>query len=238
MAKKFIALAEGDSWFNLPNFPISMPVVGGVGTDLVRELQKRNHTIDSIAHFGDTLTEIANARDYLTALKLTHYDAFLLCGSGNDLLGGGDLWQYLHIYDPNKSPRGHIRPSFDAKISQMEWLYCVIIETALDDSKNKDVRIVSHGYDYAIPQKNGYWMGTSMARQGIVKKSLQKDIVKIMIDELYSMLNRLSRKYKKSFTYVDFRNTVGKRWYDELHPRKAAFSDLADKLEARVKKVI
>ena len=81
-------------------------------------------------------------------------------------------------------------------------------------------------------------MGESMARQGIVKKQLQKDIVKVMINELYSMLNRLSRKYKKSFTYVDFRKTVGKRWFDELHPRRSAFSDLAVKLETRVKKVI
>ncbi|MHA7773592.1 hypothetical protein [Roseibium sp. M-1] len=238
MAKTFTALAEGDSWFNLPDFPIGLPIVGGTDTDLVRELQKRGHRIDSIAHFGDTLTDIASASDYVTALENTHYDAFLLCGSGNDLLGGGDMWKYLQIYHFDWSAEKHVKRSFEIKLLQMEMIYQEIIELALERSRNKKLRIVSHGYDYAIPQKRGYWLGEPMKRQGIVKAKLQQEIVRIMIDELYSMLNRLSRQYKKSFTYVDFRKTVGKRWHDELHPRKAAFSDLAEKLETRVKKVL
>jgi hypothetical protein len=238
MAKKFVALAEGDSWFNLPDFPISLPIVGGADTDLVRELQKRGHRIDSIAHFGDTLTAIAEAQDFVTALQQTHYDAFLLCGSGNDLLGGGDLWKHLHIYHFDWSAEEHIKNSFYIKVAQMELLFQEIIELALENSRNKKLRIISHGYDYAIPQKGGYWLGEPMKRQGIVKRKLQKKIVRIMINELHVMLDRLSNQYKKHFTYANFRETVGKRWHDELHPRKSAFKDLAKKLESQVEKVV
>ncbi len=99
------------------------------------------------------------------------------------------------------------------------------------------LQIVSHGYDYAIPQKRGYWLGEPMKRQGIDNPELQKDLVKLMIDELYSMLKRISRRYK-NFHYVDLRGVVAGRWHDELHPKKKAFADIAKKLEKKVLKVI
>lgn len=77
-----------------------------------------------------------------------------------------------------------------------------------------------------------------MKRQGIAKKKLQKKIVRVMIDELHAMLDRLSNQYKKHFSYAKFRETVGKRWHDELHPRKSAFKDLAKKLESQVETVV
>jgi hypothetical protein len=237
MANKFRALAEGDSWFNLPDFPIGLPIVGGSDTDLVRELKKRGHRIDSIAHFGDTLTDIAAAEDYITALKETSYDVFLLCGSGNDLLGGGDLWRYMRIYSPDRKPKAYLKPSFYSKIRLMEHLYGQIIEEALDHSKNRKLKIISHGYDYAIPQRRGYWIGRPMKRQGINKKQ-GSDIVEVMIDQLHSMMRRVRRRYSGHFDYVDFRGTVGKRWHDELHPRKRAFRDLAKKMDRKVQQVL
>ncbi|MES0879531.1 hypothetical protein [Roseibium sp. SCP14] len=137
MTRKFVALAEGDSWFNLPDFPISLPIAGGADTDLVRELQKRGHRIDGIAHFGDTLTAIADAQDFVTALQKTHYAAFLLCGSGNDLLGSGDLWKHLHIYHFGWSAKEHIKKSFYIEVAQMALLFQEIIELALENSRTR-----------------------------------------------------------------------------------------------------
>lgn len=238
MAAKFTAIAEGDSWFHLPKFPIGLPIVGGSNTDTVRELQKRGHKINNIAHFGDTLSSIADARDYVGGLRSKNYDVLLLCGSGNDLLGDGKLYQYLRLYRKDRALKDYFKNSFAAKVRQLEYIYSQIIEDALDNSKNKNLKIVSHGYDYAIPGKNGYWLGTPMQRQGIVKKKLQTKLVEEMIDDLYRMLKRVRKKYPGTFDYVNLRNTVNGRWQDELHPRKRGFRDVAKRVEKKVLKVL
>ncbi|EFO29358.1 peptidase C14, caspase catalytic subunit p20 [Roseibium sp. TrichSKD4] len=199
---------------------------------MVRSLRKRGHTIDSIAHFGDTLTQIAAAGDYKSALEKTNYDVFLLCGSGNDLLGGGDLYRHLRVYDKDREPEDYLKASFFTKLAHMETLYCEIIEETLEHSQNGDIKILSHGYDYAFPQ-NGYWIGKPMARQGILKQKLGKKIVVVMIDHLYGMLRRVKFQYPGRFDYANFRGIVGSRWHDELHPKKKAFKDLAKKLEKK-----
>ncbi len=129
MAKTFKAVAEGDSWFNLPNLPIGLPIVGGVDGDAIRALEKRGHIFVNIAHFGDTLTSIAEAKDYLGAFQSGSYDAFLLCGSGNDLLGGGQLYKYLNLYQSSRPNKEYLKASFYSKIAYMEMLYAEIIKS-------------------------------------------------------------------------------------------------------------
>lgn len=238
MAKKFKALAEGDSWFHLPNLPFPLPTIGSSDTDIVRELRKRGHDVSNIAHFGDTLTSIAKERGYIGGLKTRKYDVLLLCGSGNDLLGGGELYQYLRLYRKDRAIKDYFKASFHTKVRQMEFLYRQIIEDALDHSKNRNLKIISHGYDYAIPRPDGFWIGTPMQRQGIEKKKLQKRLVEVMIDDLYKMLKRLKARYPGQFDYANLRNTVNGRWHDELHPRRKAFKDVARKVEKKVIKIL
>ena len=52
--KKLTLIAEGDSWFNLPDFWIATPIIGGSDYDLVRALRDFGHTVTSLAHWGVT----------------------------------------------------------------------------------------------------------------------------------------------------------------------------------------
>jgi hypothetical protein len=80
-----LLLAEGDSWFDYPFFDILEQLEGAF-----------NYAVESVAHKGDTIEEMAydpNQRDKL-ALKLErlHQEgkipkAILLSGGGNDIAG-------------------------------------------------------------------------------------------------------------------------------------------------------
>jgi hypothetical protein len=234
-AKPIVMVVEGDSWERLPDWgPKGLPTVGGTNFDLSRALQARGHIIHNLAYWGDTIADIARAGDYVLALRHTKAPFLLLCGGGNDILGEGRLKTYLRLFAPEREPGDYILDTFYSDLRRVILHYVAILDRIAADPAIKNTKVIVHGYDYGRPMRLG-WIGEPMEFVGIGwdRPELQNGIVKILIDALNTELAALAAKRDKVI-YVDFRNKVGNRWHDELHPRREAFDDLASILEAAV----
>jgi hypothetical protein len=234
-AKPIVMVVEGDSWERLPDWgPKGLPTVGGTNFDLSRALQARGHIIHNLAYWGDTIADIARAGDYVLALRHTKAPFLLLGGGGNDILGEGRLKTYLRLFAPEREPGDYILDTFYSDLRRVILHYVAILDRIAADPAIKNTKVIVHGYDYGRPMRLG-WIGEPMEFVGIGwdRPELQNGIVKILIDALNTELAALAAKRDKVI-YVDFRNKVGNRWHDELHPRREAFDDLASILEAAV----
>jgi hypothetical protein len=228
-------VVEGDSWERLPNFgPKSLPIVGGSGYDLSRALTDIGLEVENLAYWGDELADIVRIKDYMAALRQTGAKAFLLGGGGNDLLSGGRMSNWVHLYTPGLAIADYLKQDFYDALSRVMANYWIALNDVVDAPDLEDVHVFVHGYDYARPMKLG-WIGEPLARMGIDEyhEDIQTGIVAIMIDEFNRRLAKLASHYDRVH-YVDFRNRVGDRWHDELHPRKEAFVDLGADLAAAI----
>jgi hypothetical protein len=233
--KPVVMVMEGDSWERLPEWgPKGLPIVGGTNFDLSRALQARGHTIHNLAYWGDTIADIARAGDYLMALRNTRAPFLLLGGGGNDILGGGRLKTYLRLFAPERRPRDYILDTFYTDLRRVILHYVAILDRIAADAAIRNTKVIVHGYDYARPMRLG-WIGEPLEFVGIGwdRPDLQNGIIKILIDALNTELAALAAK-RNRVIYVDFRNKVGNRWHDELHPRKEAFEELAAILEKAI----
>jgi hypothetical protein len=226
---KIKVVVEGDSWERLPSIGLkSLPIVGGSNYDLGRGLEDLGYDVTNLAQWGDTIQNIVDTKEYLPALKSTEAPFLLVGGGGNDLLGGGRLQTFLHDYSPGATAKGLIKPQFYVELDKVISNYKIVLHDVFQDSKTRNVRIIVHGYDYARPMRLG-WLGNPMAAMGINDidhADLQDGIVKLLIDAFNMQLKGLEAAHD-NIVYVDFRNMVGDRWHDELHPEKAAFADLS-----------
>ena len=98
--------------------------------------------------------------------------------------------------------------------------------------------MIIHGYDYAVPQPNGTWLGGPMDRLGIPADIVKRQaIVRALIDEFHLHLAQFEKTHSH-VTYVDLRGTVpGHQWFDELHPNSDGFALVAKKIGAVIAKM-
>jgi hypothetical protein len=190
---------------------------------LIDFLQPQFSTVN-LAHWGDALADIILKGQFWPYLQSGSSDVFLFSGGGNDVLGGGELWRFLELFDID-----HARPK-DAPYYLNQDFYDnlnVIIssyERLINAIKLRAPHVVmlGHGYDYAIPRINGPWLGGPMTRQRIDPidhAELGEAIVRLIIDTFNNRLQALEQMHSKNFKYVDLRATIKRReWWDELHP--------------------
>jgi hypothetical protein len=220
-------LAEGDSWFNLPAiYPRTM----------IDYLQAK-HSITNLAMWGDELAGMVRDGEYLPHLAGRSIDYFLFSGGGNDVLGGGELYRFLRLYDidhsrPEDAAYYPTRSFYDA-LDLVEGLYRQLAQTVSRVSPG--TKLVLHGYDCAIPQVAGAHLGQPMARQGldpVHNAALCRAIIRFMIARLNERLDWVKRDFA-NVIHVNFMGTLRQNeWFDELHPREQGARKLADKMSA------
>ena len=213
-----ILVAEGDSWFTYPK----LDVIGALNN---------TYAISHLAAAGDTLTQMLEQNEYLVETQRVGARILLLSGGGNDALGGGNLKAHLRPFDPNLSASQHVKSSFtglvDEAIRQFDQIFRRIAREA------PGVTAICHGYDYAIPN-DGKWLGKPMQELNIVDRTLQRDIVKELIDRFTLAVSRLANRYPH-VVFLDTRASVGNdEWTDELHPNPAGFLKVAAKFDAAI----
>ncbi|NKJ72714.1 hypothetical protein GFL38_10610 [Rhizobium leguminosarum bv. viciae] len=245
--KKPVLVSEGDSWHQFP-FLIE---------DVIDHLEK-DFLIWSLDAAGDTADNMVNRNpEYLKALvanKANKVAGFLFSGAGNDvigedLLGNPVLAVLIKPYKKGKDAAWHVdKARLAAVLSQLEKDYRKLVSTIRLDPDFKKLPIFFHGYDYAIPggfpgddrhpiyAKQDEWLGGPLKEKGITHQTLQRDIIRVLIDALYDMLDNIAGDSKKSNIYVvDVRGELkAGDWADEIHAKSAAFGRVA----ARFKKVI
>ena len=223
-------VAEGDSWFNLPEFgfPINVPPT-------LVDILAASKPINNIAHWGDTLAQIVNAAEYVPYLKTKKVKCFLFSAGGNDVLGNGLIASFLRQRESGdnnpKNAAKYINPLFDQSLNNIMFLFTTLIENVRQLSPK--TRIVIHGYDYAIPANNGPWLGVPLASRGfdpLANPKISAAVIAVMIDRFNERLSNLAAKSGGRVEYVRFLGTVKTDWWDELHPNKVAVTRLAAKM--------
>lgn len=229
-----MVVAEGDSWFRLPALP-------GVPHTSVDLLTGGGERITNLAHWGDTLDEMLQKGDFWSYID-GGSDILLFSGGGNDVLGGGELATMLNQYNSDyadpKFAKYYVRDDFYDNLRRVaDNLESGLIKPMRDRKANK--KIIMHGYDYAIPQENGPWLGSPMYFRGldpIYHADLCRAIVRLMIDAYNTQLKAFAGRYPDTFIYVDLRGVVkADQWWDELHGRESAAKSIAAKLKAALK---
>lgn len=116
----------------------------------------------------------------------------------------------------------------------------------VDPERFKSVKIITQGYDYAIPSykrryffmDNGQYLKEPMMMSGIVDPYLQQSIMKAITFEMNEMMIELGKEYGNIY-HVDARGITayyghfkgkgpGYYWFDELHPQPVIFGLIAD----------
>jgi hypothetical protein len=216
-------VAEGDSWFNLPDI---------VYPDTIIDVLQADHAITNLAMFGDELEEMVLRAEYMPWLAGGSVKFLLFSGGGNDVIGGGALSTCLNLYDPDhtnpKQAAYYINAAFDAVLDRIEKLYRRVAAQVRNIAPQ--TKIVVHGYDYAIPRNEGPHLGKAMRDRGLDPAwdgELCNAIIRLMIDRFNDRLRKLP---SENIIYVDLRGTAGKTgWFDEIHPTKAAAGKMAKK---------
>ncbi|WP_077068101.1 hypothetical protein [Ensifer aridi] len=238
--RKPVLVSEGDSWFQFP-FLID---------DVVDQLES-DFLIWSLDAAGDTCDNMVNRNpEYMQALvkqKANNVRGFLFSAAGNDvigedLLGQPVLGRLLKRHSPGKDAAWHVDSAQLATIlSTLEEAYAKVIATIRLDSSFTKLPIFIHGYDYAIPggfagdtrrpiyAKQDEWLGGPMKKKGIMDVDLQRDIIRILIDALYDMLDRVAGNSTSTHVHViDARGILSKDdWADEIHGTSAGFKKVA-----------
>jgi len=118
----------------------------------------------------------------------------------------------------------------------------------VDSVQFKSVKLITQGYDYAIPSykkrfgvrmfmDNGEWLKEPLMMNGINDPYVQQSIVKTIVFEINEMLIELGKEYDNVY-HVDVRGFTsfyekykGKKpgyyWYNELHPKSRIFGIIA-----------
>lgn len=249
--RKPVLVSEGDSWFQFP-FLIE-DVIDQLNTDFL---------IWSLDAAGDTCDNMVNRNpEYMQGLvkqKRNHVAGFLFSAAGNDvigedLLGQPVLGRLLKQHQPGKDAAWHVDNAQLATIlSTLSESYAKVIATIRLDNDFKKLPIFIHGYDYAIPggfpgdtrrpiyAKQDEWLGAPMKQKGITDTTLQRDIIRILIDALYDMLHRVAGQSATTHVHViDVRGTLAiGDWADEIHGTDAGFKKVGRLFKSAIRGAI
>jgi hypothetical protein len=234
--RKSPIIAEGDSWFRLPNVIMPPTLV-----DLLQ--QTYGYSINNMAHWGDTLAEMVLAGQFWPPLVSGQADTFLFSAGGNDLLGGEQgIARFLRLFDVDHTKPSdaayYIKPEFYNNLKVILQDYEALIQRV--HIRAPDVIMLGHGYDYAIPRVDGPWIGNGMMFVGLdptFHAGLCQAIVRIMIDAFNNALKGFATTYS-NYRYVDLRGAIGKNeWRDELHPVKSGAAKTAARFDKALRKL-
>ena len=242
-------VAEGDSWFDYPFH------------DVLKDLQDRHaYEVESVAHLGDPIEAMAYGGGQLEELarrleKVVRHGttphAILLSGGGNDVAGK----EFGMLLDHANSPTAGLNAAIaDGVIGQrIRTAYVTILTTVSDLCERisgERVRILVHGYDYAIPDGRGFlggwgplpgpWLEPGFREKGFGALERRIPIVRDLIDRFNAMLATLPQVAGlEHVRHVDLRGTLSGDlrnytdwWANELHPSPQGFQKVADRFAA------
>jgi len=258
-----LLIAEGDSWFDYPF------------CDVLGCLEARGFEIESVAHKGDTLEDMAHEAaqvDKLTRVfekvraRGAKPRAILLSGGGNDI--AGDEFPLLLNHSGSGLPRLNASVAhglIDERLRTAMASLVGVVTRLSEANFGERVRVVVHGYDHAIPDGRGYlggawilpgpWLEPGFRRKGYVPADSRRRAAALaanaaviweLIDLHNSMLARLVRDLASEglghVRHVDLRGTLSTLmpaayradWNDELHPTRAGFDRVAERIAAAI----
>lgn len=249
-----ILVSEGDSWFQFP-FLIT-DVIDHLGND---------YLIWSVGAAGDTAQNMVHTNpEFMKALRSQQgrVAGFLFSAAGNDVIGEDEnekptLERILKMSSGTGDANAHIdHDVLNEILAFLQSSYQKVIDTIRAEADLKQLPIILHGYDYPFayphttldsdPRSPRYaardeWLGSAFSARSIADPALRREILIILIDALYRMLNRLAGDSKQTHVYVvDVRDTLTSvsDWNDEIHGTDDGFKNVANKFRATLSNAI
>jgi lysophospholipase L1-like esterase len=239
-----VLIAEGDSWFDYP-------------LQDVLQLLEDDYLFDveSVAHKGDCVEDMAHSKgqfeEFARRLEKLLGDAkvpraILLSGGGNDI--AGDEFAILINHAASTLPplnEDIVRGVVDVRLKEA---YASILSglTAIAKSYiGRPIPIITHGYDYPIPDGRGFlggwwqlpgpWLKPGFQKKGHGDLAKNTQVIVQLIDRFNTMLAAVSALPEFAHVhYLDLRGTLKhdgtykQHWANELHPNATGF-DLVTK---------
>jgi lysophospholipase L1-like esterase len=225
-------LAEGDSWFNLPNLFMPKDAV-----DILRE----TYTVSSVAMWGDTLENMLEQKQYVQKLESGNFRHFLFSGGGNDVLGS--IGRYVKTRTPGDTDPTHapdyVKPTFATKVKNIIAGYEELADDVRQARGSRTVLYV-HGYANAVPKPGGKYLGKRLGALGFDPATvgpLAAAIVAHMVGMFNTALQRFAAA-RANIAYVDLRTRVkiATDWHsDEIHPSAKGARKVAGAFDQAIK---
>lgn len=223
-------LVEGDSWFRLPEVPgiVLLPRMFPKATGT--QLQKRpGLNVKNIAHWGDTLNQMYQRKEYLSAIDSFQPQYFLLSAGGNDLQI--NLRNIVHSYHPSRNVNDYLNPAGENLLTWINSTYIKLLKEVV--TKKPDLKILVYGYDYPKPTETGQYIGQHLAAKHIPENKM-RSILSPMIDLLNQRIQDAASQFPQ-VTFVNCRGlTQGVHWFDDMHPNTAGYTKITDAFQARI----
>jgi hypothetical protein len=234
-----VLIAEGDSWFDYPFH------------DVLQILEDEHlYDVESVAHKGDRVEDMAYSggqfEEFARRLeKLLRENkvprAILLSGGGNDI--AGEEFALLIDHAASSLPalnddivRGVVDVRVKAAYARMISTLTAITQRYL----GRPIPIVTHGYDYALPDGRGFlggfwllpgpWLEPGFRQKGHLDFGKNARVVADLIDRFNGMLRDLSANPQFAHVhYLNLRDTLRRDgsykrdWANELHPTVDGF---------------
>ncbi|HCM27441.1 MAG TPA: peptidase C14 [Treponema sp.] len=244
-------LAEGDSWFAYPRRYFAF----GSASNIVDQLgKKKSYVIYSCASNGDEAVTMMSGEQKLSLMKriaANPYDIMLFSGGGNDIVGRYDFDFFVKEKKPGMKVLDCVQEDRVArKLSQILAAYEELIERTMEFAENKNMMIITHTYDIAIPSDKGYllfdifpigesWMYPLLLKRNIVAPADQQEIVREILTRFKTMLLGVQVKYPGQIIVVDTQNTLKpNHWRNEIHPTPQGFKIVSDLIAAKIDEVV
>jgi lysophospholipase L1-like esterase len=223
-------LAEGDSWFNLPDLLYPNDAM---------DVLNRTHNVVSVAKWGDTVENMLAQKQYVQKLRAGTFRHFLFSGGGNDVLGS--IGTYVKTRkpgdtDPVNAP-AYVKPSFATKVRGIISGYETLANDVRKTTGNRTVLYI-HGYANALPKKNGPYLGKRLEALGFDPTAvgpLSKAIVANMVGQFNTALKNFAAS-RAGIVYIDMRpRMTASDWHtDEIHPKASGAAKIAASFAAAI----
>jgi lysophospholipase L1-like esterase len=247
-APQGLVVGLGDSWFDSP------------GADILSSLEDLGYEVESIAHCGETLENLAfnggllgDFHRLLARVKQKGEtpSAILLGGGSNDLAGE----EFPALLNHASSGLPALNPvvlgglvDCRLKAALAHWIGAV--DTAARGVFGLPLKIVIHGYDYPVPDGRATNLGGPTARRPALRPAfwskghtnLQRNrgVVRELVNRLNDMQTSLVEELElPNLVHVDLRNTLSavlyeNDWDTELAPTESGFLALARRMAAAI----
>ncbi|MGQ0648959.1 MAG: GDSL-type esterase/lipase family protein [Gemmatimonadaceae bacterium] len=249
-----VLVAEGDSWFDYP------------GLDVLNSLEDNHgYDVETVAHAGDRVEDMAyggsQLLDFRRRLEKVLRSgrvprAILLSGGGNDIAGD----EFAVLLDHKGSVFAGINDDIARAVieQRIKFSYITIvaeITRICEEIIGSKVPVVTHGYDYPIPDGRGYkwgfltfagpWLQPGFHQKGFRNQKENAALMVELMDRFNAMMASLKGVPSLGHVrHVDLRGVLSaspsnyeKYWDNELHPTKRGFELVALKFQETLAKL-
>ena len=232
-----VLIAEGDSWFDYPL------------QDVLRLLEDDHlFDVESVAHKGDCVEDMAHSsgqfEEFARRLEKLLREgkvprAILLSGGGNDI--AGDEFAILLNHAASSLPplnEDIVRGVVDVRLRAAYARIISGLTRIAESFMGRAIPIVTHGYDYPVPDGRGFlggfwllpgpWLKPGFQKKGYDDLEANKEVLAQLIDRFNKMLATVTAEFSHVH-HLDLRKTLRRDatykqfWADELHPSERGF---------------